>query len=163
MTFRYATIGDLPEIVAIYNATIPSRLVTADLSPVTVADKTDWYHHHNKENRPLWVCISDDNEIIGWVSLQDFYGRPAYNGCVEISIYLKETHRGKGLGKAALKYALDSCSSLNIHTVLGFIFEQNTTSIQLFSSFGFEVWGKLPEIANMEDYYCSLLIMGKKI
>ena len=33
---RPANIADLPEIVAIYNATIPSRQVTSDLQPVTV-------------------------------------------------------------------------------------------------------------------------------
>ena len=33
---RNATEHDLPAIVAIYNATIPSRMVTADLDPVTV-------------------------------------------------------------------------------------------------------------------------------
>ena len=30
ITFRLATINDLPKIVEIYNSTIPSRIVTAD-------------------------------------------------------------------------------------------------------------------------------------
>jgi L-amino acid N-acyltransferase YncA len=163
MTFRYATLEDLPEIVAIYNTTIPGKIVTADLTPVSIADKLNWFHQHNNESRPLWVCIDDRDEIVGWVSLQDFYGRPAYSGCAEISIYFKEAHRGKGWGKAALKYALDCCPFLKVHTVLGFIFEQNQKSIQLFKSFGFDTWGKLPNVANMQDHFCSLIIMGKKI
>lgn len=38
MEFRKAVHADLPRIVEIYNQIIPSRLATADLEPVTVAD-----------------------------------------------------------------------------------------------------------------------------
>ncbi len=36
MSIRDATEADLPTIVAIYNAAIPSRMATADLEPVSV-------------------------------------------------------------------------------------------------------------------------------
>ena len=36
MTFRDATLDDLPKIVEIYNSTVASRLVTADLESVSV-------------------------------------------------------------------------------------------------------------------------------
>lgn len=163
MRFRNATLDDLSEIVAIYNTTIPSKLVTADLKPVTVEDKLSWYHHHNESKRPLWICINDTNETMGWVSFQDFYGRTAYDGCAEISIYFKETYRSKGWGKIALQHAIQNCPSLKIDTLLGFIFEQNLPSITLFQSVGFEIWGKLPQVANMESHFCTLLILGKKI
>ena len=39
--FRDAVLDDLPGIVAIYNSTVPSRLVTADLEPVTVEADDD--------------------------------------------------------------------------------------------------------------------------
>jgi L-amino acid N-acyltransferase YncA len=44
----------------------------------------------------LWIVENDESEIIGWVSFQDFYGRSAYDGTAEISIYLDEKFRGKG-------------------------------------------------------------------
>lgn len=163
MRFRNATLDDLPEIVAIYNATIPGKIVTADLTPVTVEEKLNWYHLHNETSRPLWVCINENNVIMGWVSFQNFYGRIAYEGCAEVSIYFKETYRGKGLGKTALNHAIENCPKLNIHTLLGFIFEQNQQSIKLFQSAGFEIWATLPDVANMQTHFCSLLIMGKKI
>ena len=46
MHIRLATINDLPEIVAIYNATIPGRLATADTKAVTVESKMDWFYKH---------------------------------------------------------------------------------------------------------------------
>ncbi|MGE8329854.1 MAG: N-acetyltransferase, partial [Paraburkholderia nemoris] len=33
LSYRDATLDDLPSIVAIYNSTVPSRQVTADLEP----------------------------------------------------------------------------------------------------------------------------------
>ncbi|HBW79505.1 MAG TPA: N-acetyltransferase, partial [Sphingobacterium sp.] len=48
--------------------------------------------------------IEDVNsQVLGWVSFQSFYGRPAYDATVEISIYLDEQQRGRGLGKQILQ------------------------------------------------------------
>ena len=38
---RYAKKDDLPEIVAIYNPAVPSRLATADIEAVTVESRND--------------------------------------------------------------------------------------------------------------------------
>ena len=59
ITFRNADIKDLPAIVGTYNATILSRMVTADLEPATVESKTSWFNSHNPKTRPLWVIEQD--------------------------------------------------------------------------------------------------------
>ena len=163
MNFRNAILEDLDEIVDIYNSTIKSRMVTADMNPVSVADKLDWFNEHTENRRPMWMVADDENEIIGWVSFQDFYGRPAYDGTAEISIYLAEKFRGKGYGKTILEYAFTKCLSLNIDTLLGFIFAHNEASIKMFLSLGFEEWGNLKDIANMDKNLYSLKILGRKI
>ncbi len=163
MQFREATINDLPEIVDIYNSTIPGRMVTADTEPVTVTDRLHWFHAHNNTTRPLWMVSDESKNHIGWVSFQDFYGRPAYNGTAEISIYLAPSSRGKGYGKKILAYAIARSPSLGIHTLLGFIFEQNLASLQLFDRLGFTEWAHLEDIAVLDGNPCSLKILGLKI
>ena len=150
MQFRDATMNDLPVIVDIYNATIPGRMIAADTEPVTVADRTPWLDVHNSFTRPLWM-VEVDNQIISSVSYNNFYGRPAYNGTAEISIYLQEHIRGKGDGKKILNHCIATASSLQIHTLLGIIFSHNNQSIQLFKNSGFEEWGMLKEIAVMDE------------
>ncbi|WP_394236234.1 GNAT family N-acetyltransferase [Niallia oryzisoli] len=162
ITFRIASIEDLPIIVEIYNSTIPSRMVTADTEPVTVTDRLDWFHDHNPSKRPLWV-VEYEGEICGWVSLQSFYGRPAYHATAEISIYLHGDFRGKGLGKEIISKVIEECPTYGIDTLLGFIFGHNEPSIRLFSSFGFEQWAHLPEVAELDGIKRDLLILGKKI
>src|SRR5690606_26668930 len=101
IAFRHALPGDLPLIVDIYNSTIHGRMVTADTSPVSVESRQSWFHAHTPEKWPLWM-VETAGQAAGWVSLQNFYGRPAYNATAEISIYLHPDFRGKGLGKMAL-------------------------------------------------------------
>ncbi len=50
---RDAAEADLPAIVAIYNATIPGGMVTADTSPATVEGRLPWFRTHAPERRPL--------------------------------------------------------------------------------------------------------------
>ncbi len=162
INFTHAQPTDLPKIVSTYNSTIQSRLVTADLEPVTIESKQTWYDAHSANRRPLWVIEVDEN-YAGWMSFNSFYGRPAYDGTVEVSIYLEESARGKGLGKICLQKAFDSCEELNIKTLLGFIFDHNEPSLQLFYKMGFEKWAHLPKIANMIDAERGLMILGKRI
>ena len=84
LIYRDAKLADLEKIVDIYNTTIASRMVTADTDPISVESRIQWFNEHTPEKRPLWVVENDKNDIVGWVSLQSFYGRPAYDGTVEI-------------------------------------------------------------------------------
>ncbi len=164
MTFQYrdATLDDLPAIVAIYNSTVPSRQVTADLEPVSIESRHAWFAAHGPEKRPLWV-VEDQGKIIGWLSFSDFYGRPAYQHTAEVSIYLDEAARGKGLGGKLLAASLEAAPKLGIDTVLGFVFGHNEPSVRLFQSFGFTAWGTLPRVAVLDGVERDLVILGKRL
>src|ERR1051326_8933433 len=159
--FRDATLNDLERIVEIYNSTVPSGMVTADTEPVTIESRIEWFNVHIPNKRPLWVIDNGKANIAGWISLQSFYGRPAYDSTVEVSIYLDANERGKGLGRLALQYCIDKAPELGVNTLLGFIFSHNEPSLKLFRSFGFEDWALLPGIATLDGIDRSLTIVGK--
>jgi L-amino acid N-acyltransferase YncA len=161
--FRNANLEDLPKIVEIYNSTIPSRMVTADTENISVESRIQWFHEHNSETRPLWIIEDHQNNMLGWVSFSSFYGRPAYNGTVELSIYMDESCRGKGLGKKVLQYCIDNAGKFGVKTLLGFIFLHNEPSLKLFRYFGFEDWGVFPDVAVLDGVERTLVILGKKI
>jgi phosphinothricin acetyltransferase len=160
--FKNASKEDLPRIVGTYNASIPDRLATADLEPVSVASKEAWFNQHNATTRPLLLVMAD-GKYAGWISFNNFYGRPAYDKTAELSIYLEPDLQSKGLGSACLEYALKLCPSLHIATLLGFIFGHNEPSLKLFYRHGFEKWAYLPAIADMDGVLRDLIIVGKKI
>lgn len=160
--FRDAAIEDLPIIVDIYNSTIPGRIATADTELISINDRLNWFKEHQPNKRPLWIA-EYKGRICGWISFESFYGRPAYNGTAEISIYVDNDFRGKGFGKKLLTKAIEECPELEIDTLLGFIFAHNEPSIKLFSSLGFEEWAYLPEVAKLDGIKRDLVILGKKI
>ncbi|PZP51109.1 MAG: N-acetyltransferase [Pseudopedobacter saltans] len=164
MEHRIATIEDLPEIVRIYNTTIQSHVVTADLEEVSAEDRINWFIQHDPINRPLWVFEHESHgAMVGWLSFQAFYGRKAYDKTVEVSIYLDPETRGRGYGAQILQFAIDVAPSYKIETMLGFIFAHNEPSIKLFERKGFQQWGNLPDIAELEGAKESLLIFGLKV
>ncbi|MGI9024903.1 MAG: GNAT family N-acetyltransferase [Burkholderiaceae bacterium] len=162
LELRDAVDADLPGIVAIYNATIAGRGVTADLEPVSVESRLAWFRAHNPGRRPLWIA-KDGDAMLGWLSFSDFYGRPAYGATVEVSIYLAESARGKGLGKMLLERAIAHAPSLAIRTLLGFIFGHNEASLRLFESHGFARWGSLPRVALLDTVERDLVIVGLRL
>ncbi len=162
MYIRNAVETDLSAIVAIYNASIPSRLATADLDPVSVESRLDWFYQHCATLRPILV-METNRVILGWLSFQSFYGRPAYQATAEISIYVAPAYQRQRVAYKLLTYAVSHSPSLGLKTLLGFIFAHNQPSVKLFELFGFQTWGYLPQIANLDTIECDLLILGRKI
>lgn len=161
ITFKHAKKKDLPTITAIYNQIIPTRLATADLEPVSVESRQDWFAAFNPKRRPIWV-MKDGDRIAGWMSLESFYGRPAYKHTTEISIYVDEHYRHHGLGQQALDFVFTQLKDLDIDTLVAFVFHHNVPSLGLFKKNGFETWGHLPDVASMDGQRRSLDILGRR-
>jgi L-amino acid N-acyltransferase YncA len=161
-SIRHAEPGDLPDIVAIYNASIPGRLATADTEAVTVADRQEWFGTFNREKRPLWVYDSG-GKTLGWLGFRSFYGRPAYHRTVESAVYVAPDHQREGIARRLLAHALEECPRLGIANVLAFVFARNMPSVTLFEAHGFGRWGLLPKVCEMDGREHDVLILGKRI
>ncbi len=159
---RLARAGDLPAIVAIYNDTVASRLVTADLDPVSVDSRRAWFEAHAGATRPLWV-VEQQGQVAAWLSFADFYGRPAYAATAEISVYVAAQARRQGIASALLQRAVQASPGFGLRTLLGFIFGHNEPSLQLFARAGFARWGNLPRVARLDEHERDLVLMGLRI
>jgi L-amino acid N-acyltransferase YncA len=162
MTIRHARTGDLPAIVAIYNAAIPGRMATADTEPVNVAQREEWFASFTPESRPLWIYESE-GAVVGWLSLRSFYGRPAYRRTVESGVYVAPEHQRAGIARKLLSHALEECPRLGIANVLAFVFSHNMPSVTLFEAHGFGRWGLLPKVCEMDGREHDVLILGKRL
>jgi L-amino acid N-acyltransferase YncA len=150
MEIRDATKADLPAIVEIYNQSIQGGRATADLKPVSLADRVDWFKKFDPGRRPIWVAVDDDGNIMGCVYLSSFYaGRPAYDKTAEISTYLAPAHQGKGLGTLLKKKMIEACPALGVENLLSFYFDHNEATRRLNEKLGFIPMGHLPEIAEV--------------
>jgi phosphinothricin acetyltransferase len=158
---RHAKPADLPAIVAIYNASIPGRMATADTLPVTVESRRGWFAEFDPAHRPLWVHV--DDAVEGWLSLRSFYGRPAYLATAETGVYVAPGARGRGIGRALLAHAIAEAPRLSLRTLLAFVFAHNAASVGLFQSLGFRRWGLLPGVAELDGVERDLAILGLRV
>lgn len=163
LVIRLAKQTDLVEIVAIYNTTIASRMVTADLNPVSLSERQQWFDNHlMDEQRPIFVC--EQNEVVvAWGSLGDYYPREAYRISAEISIYVHAQYRGQGIGGILLEYMLQQAIKMKICNVLAIVFAHNLPSLRLFNAYGFSQWGRLPKVCDLDGELADVLILGKNI
>ena len=159
---RVALRADLSQIVEIYNSTISSRMVTADIEPVTVESRTPCFEEHTPTFRPLWV-IEAEGQIAAWLSFSSFYGRPAYCKTAELSIYVHQAFRRRGFGTYLLTQAVAAAPALGMNTLMGFIFAHNQPSLRLFTEHGFSRWGELPRVAELDGVERDVVIVGRRV
>jgi L-amino acid N-acyltransferase YncA len=159
---RDAVEDDLPAIVEIYNSTVPSRMVTADPEPVSVESRLAWFREHDPKSRPIWVA-EVDGEIAGWFSFENFRKKPAYHATAEVSVYVSEKHRRRGIGRRLLEEAIRRAPELGLKTLTGGVFGHNEPSIRLFERFGFERWAHYPKVAELDGIERDLVDLGLRL
>src|SRR5436309_713510 len=157
MIIRDAGDADLPAIIDIYNAAIATRLATAQLEPVTLEERRNWLKEHSPDRHPFWV-LEIDGRIAGWLTLKPFLPRCAYRGTAEVSVYVDENFRRRGVARRLLGEAMARARSLQINAMVGLIFTHNEPSLKLFEQLGFEKWGLLPRVARLDDVERDLTI-----
>ncbi len=163
-TLSLARREDLPEIVEIYNSTIASRQATADLLPVSVAERETWFAAHQRENRPLYVVRDAVSGcLMAWASLSDYYPRAAYNRTAEVSVYVDAQHRGAGLGKWLLGEIIRRAPALGVHQLIAVVFAHNAPSLALFGGLGFSEWGRLPAVCELDGVLADVVVLGKTV
>ncbi|HEY5317527.1 MAG TPA: GNAT family N-acetyltransferase [Solirubrobacteraceae bacterium] len=159
---RLATTADLPAIVAIYNATIPTRQSTADLEPVSVVSRRPWLARHDPQRRPCWV-LEDAGAVIGWLSFENYKDRAAYSITAEVSIYIDLAQRRRGHARTLLEHAIEQAPRLGLERLIAVVFGHNSASITLFERSGFERWGLLPAITRLDGAAADIVILGRAV
>ena len=138
-------------------------MATADTEPVSVESRRAWFAEFDAQHRPLWVFSEPDHGVAGWASFRSFYGRPAYHATVETAVYCAPERQRRGIGRALLAHALDAAPGLGVRSVLAFVFAHNVPSVGLFERAGFEAWGRLPRVAELDGVERDLDILGKRV
>jgi len=163
VTIRTATIDDLSSIVAIYNEAVYQRFATADLEPVTVEQRSGWFHEHDPATAPIYVA-EREAAVAGWCSLSAYRpGRAALTRTAEISYYVGAAVRGCGVGSALVRHAIEQAPRVGKHVLFGILLERNAPSIRLLTKYGFELWGRLPDAALIDGEVVSHVYYGRSV
>ena len=163
MMIRDFTEIDFQEIVKIYNHAVEEKFATADTEHVTVDSKMSWFKQHSSETYPIYVA-QENGKLVGWCSLSPHRpGRKALITVAEISYYIHKDHRRKGIANSLITHTIEKAKLLGFKNLITILLDLNKPSIHILEKFGFEKWGHLPDIAEIDGITCGQYIYGKKL
>ncbi len=141
---RKAFDADIAAITEIYNQAVLHTTATFDTEPKSVAAQREWFRKHG-DTHPVLVAEGGTG-IVGWASLSPWSDRCAYDSTVELSIYIAEADRGKGIGKMLLGALLARARGLDLHTIIARVAGGNEASRRLHEQAGFRLIGTMREV-----------------
>jgi len=115
----------------IYAEGIRTGIATFESAPPAAWE--DWI---SKRLRKCCIVCEDAGEILGWGALSPVSVRHVYRGVAEVSVYVAEAHRGKGVGHILLDELISLSEQEGIWTLQGQMFPENSRSIELHRKHG---------------------------
>jgi phosphinothricin acetyltransferase len=135
-TIRSAVEGDLADILRIYNQAIEKTTAVFEYRAHTIEMRREWFHA--KQTASLPVLVADESGgVQGFASYGPFRAWPAYKYSVELSVYVDEHARGRGIGSALVQGVVAHARERDLHVVMAGITADNAVSLRLHEKLGF--------------------------
>lgn len=107
------------------------------------------------------VALEGD-EMIGWIALSPVSSRCIYGGVAEISVYVSEDHRGKGIGKQLLSEVIPVSEENGYWMLQAGIMPANVGSVKLHESVGFRTVGFREKISKIHGVWQDNLLLERR-
>ena len=120
---------------------------------------TEWDKSHLPA--PRLVALSSE-AVVGWAALSRVSSRAAYAGVAEVSVYVDEQMRGRGIGSSLLKALVAGSENAGIWTLQASIFPENTASILLHQSCGFREVGRRQRIGKLQGVWRDTVLLERR-
>lgn len=147
---------DYPQVAAIYKAGIATGMATFQTEATSWEE---WDKSHLKECR---IAVLENDQMAGWAALTPVSNRCVYAGVAEVSIYVTESFRGKGIGKLLLLQLVAESEKIGLWTLQSGIFAENIASIKLHEYCGFRVIGTREKIGKTDGVWKDNIIMERR-
>lgn len=157
LTIRAMRDDDWNEVRAIYLEGINTGIATFE---VKAPEWNIWNNAHRSNCR--LVAQSSENKILGWAALSPISKRSAYQGVADMSIYIGETARGKGVGKALLTRLIEDSEQDGVWTLQSGIMAENIASIKLHLACGFRIVGRRERIGKLNGVWRDTVLLERR-
>ena len=108
-----------------------------------------------------WLVAAIDGRFAGYAYASPFRPRPAYRYGVEVSIYVEEDARRRGVGRALLQTLIERCHALGMRHLIGAVSDSDTSaaSIALHRSLGFAQAGVYRQVGWKFERWLDVTLM----
>lgn len=122
----------------------------------------NWQQWDNAHLRDCRLVARTAGKVVGWVALSSVSERCVYRGVAEVSLYVKSSARGRGVGKALLKAVIEESERIGIWMLQGGTFPENTTSLALQKTCGFREVGIREKIGCMNGQWRDVVLTERR-
>ncbi|HEX8425238.1 N-acetyltransferase family protein [Hymenobacter sp.] len=124
----------------------------------------EWDSGHLRHSR--LVAIEDDGarneQLAGWAALSPASGRCVYGGVAEVSVYVAQAARGRGVGRQLLNALIMESEQNGIWTLQAGIFPENTASVSIHAKAGFREVGRRERIGQLRGVWRDTLLLERR-
>jgi L-amino acid N-acyltransferase YncA len=148
--------ADWPRVEAIYAEGIATGDATFETAPPS-------WEEFDAGRLPDHRFVAVENgEVVGWIAVSPTSSRECYAGVVENSVYVAETARGRGVGRALMDALIASTEAAGIWTIQTGVFPENEATLALHERAGFRVVGRHERIAQLDGVWRDTLLLERR-
>lgn len=156
MKVRQMIADDYEEVVRIYEQGIKTENATFRTEALPYEEWTEHHHAHSR------LVAMEDEQLLGWVALSPFSSIPAYAGVAEISLYIAEEARGKGVGTRLMDDVIQASEAAGIWTLQSQVFPENQASLRLHERFDFREVGRRERIGRLGGRWRDTVLLERR-
>jgi phosphinothricin acetyltransferase len=111
-----------------------------------------------------WLVARDESGVLGFGYYAQYRDRSAYRFAAEDSVYVRETVRGQGVGKALVAALLEHAAAGGFTQMLAVIGDsENVGSIGVHASLGFVQVGTMRKVGYKFERWLDVVTMQKAL
>lgn len=156
LSIRQMSSLDYPQVKSIYQQGIDTGMATFETE---VPDRESFFAKFPEPGR--WVATVG-KEVVGWAAWTSVSARHCYRGVAEVTVYVGNAHKGKGIGQLLLQKLIKESEDQGYWSLLAVIHGENTTSIHLHGKCGFRTIGYRERIAQVNGVWKNTVMMERR-
>ena len=162
MEIRDATEADLPAILDLYNALIPTTTVAWRDQPSTLDEQAEALARRTARGYPTLVA-EDAGEVVGYTCCTTFRGDlfPGYRHTAELTVHVRGDHHGTGVGTQLIERLVERSRDIGLHVLVAAVDADNDASIRFHERLGFVEVARMPEVGRKFDRWLTLVLLQR--
>jgi phosphinothricin acetyltransferase len=148
---------DYPAVAAVFAEGIATRRATFE---TTVPSWEEWDAAHLPGHR---FVAEEDGDLLGWIAVVPYSRRAVYRGVGEVSVYVAERTRGRGVGRALLEAVIASARAGRLWTLQAGILPENVASLELHRRLGFREVGVRDRIGQLDGQWRDVVLLELRL
>ena len=161
MSIRIAREGDIPAMLEIYDYFVKNTAVSFEYVTPTVEEFAKRMQEH-MEDYP-WLVWEENGCVLGYAYAGRAFERAAYGWNAEISCYLAECIRGKGIGRQLYDCIESILKEMGVRKVFAVVTSANEPSIGFHKALGYKETARFPEVGYKLGQWYDVIWLEKQI